>query len=214
MALPTVFLKAKGAIKKGATAYKAGKQAKSLTDGEELTSSLFNKIKLPIAIGGFFFTIAAFFLIIIVAIPFILANEAFGSENGQGNGGGSSASEIVNCAREQMGKAYVWGAIGPNNFDCSGLVYYCYQNTFNMTIGRDTYAQVNDSNFTTVSSLDELGAGGIILCDRGGNVHHVGIYSGEQTVIHAPHTGDVVKEVPMDKFCGGQTLIYRNFNGK
>ena len=88
MALPAVLLKAKGAIKKGATAYKAGKQAKNLTDGEEATSSLFNKAKLPIAIGGFFFAVAAFFLIIIVAIPFMFANEAFGSGSDQNEGTG------------------------------------------------------------------------------------------------------------------------------
>jgi cell wall-associated NlpC family hydrolase len=34
---------------------------------------------------------------------------------------------VVNEARAQFGKPYVWGAIGPDEFDCSGLVMYCYE---------------------------------------------------------------------------------------
>jgi len=83
MALPAVLLKAKGAIKKGAAAYNVAKQAKN-TDGEEAISSLFNKFKLPLMIGGFLFVVAIFFLMVIVATPFILADSAFGGNGDNG----------------------------------------------------------------------------------------------------------------------------------
>ena len=37
-----------------------------------------------------------------------------------------SASAVVQCAKNQLGKSYEYGATGPNTFDCSGLAYYCF----------------------------------------------------------------------------------------
>ncbi len=101
MALPAVLLKAKNAIKKGATAYNAEQQAKSLTDGEELKSSLFNKFKLPIMIGGFLFVVAVFFLMVIVAVPFILADSAFGSEGSSGDASPTQIGEAASIEGEE-----------------------------------------------------------------------------------------------------------------
>ena len=64
---------------------------------------------------------------------------------------------------------------------------------------------MTDTKFKTVSSVDELAAGDIIL--DGGSImpSHVGIYSGEGTVIHAPTFNDKVREVPLAEFYGWVT---------
>ncbi len=128
--------------------------------------------------------------------------------------GGTSASGVVNCAREQIGKPYVWGAEGPDSFDCSGLVTYCYRQALSVEIGHYTGLQMTDTHFTTVLSVNELSAGDIIL-DGGLNPSHVGIYSGEGTVIHAPTFGDVVREVSLLEFNGWVygNETYRHYTG-
>ncbi|WP_270647299.1 C40 family peptidase [Paeniclostridium hominis] len=121
------------------------------------------------------------------------------SNSGSTNNGNSSnestntnkAQAIVNTARAQLGKPYVWGAEGPNTFDCSGLVYYVYgQNGVKMP--RSSREQANVG--TTVSQ-SQLQPGDLIFSstDGSGKVTHVGIYIGNGQMIHAPQEGDVVK---------------------
>ena len=103
----------------------------------------------------------------------------------------NNAQSIINTAKAQLGKPYVWGAEGPNSFDCSGLVYYVYgQNGIKMP--RTSREQVNVG--TTVSQ-SQLQPGDLIFSstDGSGNVNHVGIYIGNGQMIHAPNSNDVVK---------------------
>jgi cell wall-associated NlpC family hydrolase len=72
------------------------------------------------------------------------------TDSSSSSGGGSAtAKKIIALLTQQIGKPYVWGATGPNSFDCSGLMYYCY-NQFSdelidgKPIGRTTYDQVKD----------------------------------------------------------------------
>ena len=91
---------------------------------------------------------------------------------------------IVDAAHSRLGCPYVWGGNGPNTFDCSGLVKWCY-------------AQVGISIPRTTGELKSYGTQisvsqalpGDILWKSG----HVGIYIGNGQYIHAPQTGDVVK---------------------
>lgn len=88
MALPAVLLKAKGMVKKGAALHNAAKQAKNLTsDGEEFQASLFNKLKLPLITGGTLLFIIILPLLVIVAVPFVLATALFGGGNNGINNG-------------------------------------------------------------------------------------------------------------------------------
>ena len=52
----------------------------------------------------------------------------------------NKASQIVSIATQQLGKSYVWGATGPNSFDCSGLVQYVYKQ-IGINLPRTTYQQ-------------------------------------------------------------------------
>ena len=102
----------------------------------------------------------------------------------------SKGQAVVELAKQHLGKAYVYGATGPSNFDCSGLVYYVYKQ-MGVTLNRVADDQM--SNGTPVSK-DNLQPGDIVGFTNGsGYVNHVGIYAGNGMMIHAPQTGDVVK---------------------
>ena len=112
---------------------------------------------------------------------------------------GSPHGGVVEVAYAQLGKPYVWGAAGPNSFDCSGLVAYCYSLGAGIEITHSSYGQASCGTSVSVSELQP----GDILGFRGWG--HVGIYIGDGQFIHAPQTGDVVKISSLSSrgnFCG------------
>lgn len=91
-----------------------------------------------------------------------------------------SGNSVVNRAYSQLGKPYQWGAVGPNSFDCSGLVSYCLTGSYSRLGTTGTFM-----GWTRVSNPQP---GDICV-----NSHHCGVYIGGGQMIHAPQTGDVVK---------------------
>ena len=91
-----------------------------------------------------------------------------------------SGNSVVSRAYSQLGKPYAWGAVGPNSFDCSGLVSYCLTGSYTRLGTTGTFM-----GWTRVSNPQP---GDICVND-----HHCGIYIGGGQMIHAPQTGDVVK---------------------
>jgi cell wall-associated NlpC family hydrolase len=106
------------------------------------------------------------------------------------------AQAIVNLAKAQIGKPYVWGAEGPSSFDCSGLTYYVYgQNGVKLPrVSRDQY------NVGTSVSLSNLQPGDLMFSstDGSGNITHVSVYVGNGEMVHAPKPGDVVKRTSIN----------------
>lgn len=111
-----------------------------------------------------------------------------------------SAQAIVNEAYKHLGKAYVWGAKGPDNFDCSGFTSYVYKTVTGIWIGGDTYSQIGSGREVSYS---ELQPGDLVFPHAG----HVGIYIGNGQMIHAPQTGDVVKVAPVYKFWRARRIL-------
>ncbi|MPN32270.1 hypothetical protein SDC9_179748 [bioreactor metagenome] len=99
----------------------------------------------------------------------------------------ASSDEIVVYASKFLGTPYVWGANGPNSFDCSGFTKYVYAKN---GIGLPRVSRDQAQTGTYVSRGD-LEAGDLVFF--GSPTHHVGIYVGNDSYIHAPRTGDVVK---------------------
>ena len=89
-----------------------------------------------------------------------------------------------------MGKPYRWGATGPNSFDCSGLMQYAFKNGAGISLPRVSRDQANVGKKV---SKAELQPGDLVFFAKGGRIHHVGMYLGNDQYIHAPQTGDVVK---------------------
>ncbi len=102
----------------------------------------------------------------------------------------SKGQAVVELAKQHLGKAYVYGATGPNNFDCSGLVYYVYR-SMGVTLNRVADDQMKNGTYV---SKENLQPGDIVgFANSSGYVNHVGIYAGNGMMIHSPQTGDVVK---------------------
>lgn len=97
-------------------------------------------------------------------------------------------SDVVKCAYKLIGKPYVYGAAGPNEFDCSGLTQYVYKST-GKNISRTTYTQVKEG--VEVSKKD-LKPGDLVFFNTSSYMSHVGIYVGNGSFIHAPRTGKPV----------------------
>ena len=104
---------------------------------------------------------------------------------------------VLDLAEKQLGKPYVWGAEGPNSFDCSGLIYYVYKNAAGITLPRTSAAQYSAGVAVSKSNLK---AGDLIFSstDGTGNITHVAIYAGNGKMIHAPRSGKNVEKVDMN----------------
>ncbi|MCE5222171.1 MAG: C40 family peptidase [Clostridium sp.] len=100
----------------------------------------------------------------------------------------SKGNEVVNYAYKFLGKPYVYGAAGPNAFDCSGLTQYVY-NKFGVGLSRTTYTQVGQG---TDAKRSDLRAGDLVFFNTEGSISHVGIYIGDGEFIHAPRAGKPV----------------------
>ena len=100
------------------------------------------------------------------------------------SGTNANGGSIVSRAYSQLGKPYVWGACGPNSFDCSGFVSYCLTGSYTRLGTTLTFM-----GWTRVSNPQPD--------DVVTTATHCGIYIGNGQMIHAPHTGDVVKVGPV-----------------
>lgn len=109
----------------------------------------------------------------------------------------ANQQKVVNEAKNQIGKPYVWGAKGPNSFDCSGLVQYVYKNSVNMTVSAPTTIQETLGKEVSLSALQP---GDLLFYGTRGSTYHVGIYIGNNKMIHAPKPGYTVTTVDIQYF--------------
>ncbi|MEU6575035.1 NlpC/P60 family protein [Streptomyces sp. NPDC046805] len=112
----------------------------------------------------------------------------------------TQAAKTIAFARAQIGKPYVWGATGPDSFDCSGLTQAAWRSA-GVSLPRTTWDQVNVG--TTVSLADARPGDLIFFYD---DISHVGIYIGNGMMIHAPKPGAYVREESI--YYGGSSIIH------
>jgi cell wall-associated NlpC family hydrolase len=119
---------------------------------------------------------------------------------------GSDASQlglaVVQAARAQINKPYVWGAAGPDAFDCSGLVQWAWGRV-GVRIPKFT---VDQFNALQAVPADRLTPGTLIFLQHtypaDYAITHVGIFTERGTVIEAPEPGLSVREVPFTRYAG------------
>jgi cell wall-associated NlpC family hydrolase len=87
----------------------------------------------------------------------------------------------------KIGSPYVWAASGPDSFDCSGLVVWAFAQAGRPGLPHSTYSLVG---MGVEVPMDQLQPGDLVFGYGDG---HVGIYVGGGNMVHAPHSGDVVK---------------------
>ena len=125
---------------------------------------------------------------------------AFGRRKGKAiigqlvSSGSSSSSggnqKLVELAKSKLGCKYVWGATGPNTFDCSGLTSWCYKQ-IGISIPRTSLEQSRSGKSVSKSDLQ---AGDLVFFKTtSAPVGHVGMYVGNGQFIHAPNKSKPVK---------------------
>ncbi|MEU1892869.1 NlpC/P60 family protein [Streptomyces pristinaespiralis] len=108
-----------------------------------------------------------------------LGNEASASQR---------AAAAFSAAKSRVGMPYVWGASGPNSFDCSGLTSWAFRQA-GVSIPRTSQAQADAG--TRISSLGALKPGDLIIMRS--DLSHVGFYAGNGQILHAPKPGAQVR---------------------
>ncbi len=117
------------------------------------------------------------------------------------------AAELVEFAKTFLGTPYVWGGETPEEgFDCSGLVYYVYSQ-FDVDLYRVACDQ--KKNGVAVDLLSLMPGDIVLFWNRTyySEINHVGIYVGNNSFIHAPQTGDVVKITTLESGYYANNLV-------
>ena len=104
----------------------------------------------------------------------------------------TTTSVALTWAFAQLGKEYVWGATGPDTFDCSGLTQFAWK-AAGVSIPR---VAADQDAWTIPVPLSQLLPGDLVFFGTT-DIHHVGIYIGDGLMINAPHTGTVVQVSPI-----------------
>ncbi|POX46878.1 C40 family peptidase [Streptomyces sp. Ru72] len=111
--------------------------------------------------------------------------------------GSGRAGAAFSAAQTQVGKPYVYGATGPNAYDCSGLTSWAYAQA-GVSIPRTSQEQANIG--TRIYSVNDLKVGDLVFFFN--DLHHVALYAGNGQVLHAPRTGTVVRYESMSTIGG------------
>ena len=110
----------------------------------------------------------------------------------------AAAGAAIAAARTRLGLPYVWGATGPDSFDCSGLTGWAYHQA-GISLPRTASQQYIALPHVP---LDRLAPGDLVFyatdVNNPATIHHVGMYVGAGLSLYAPQTGSFVKIGPVD----------------
>ena len=118
------------------------------------------------------------------------SGSSSGSSGSSSSGSEGGNSKLVDLAKSKMGCKYVWGATGPNTFDCSGLMLWAHKQ-MGISIPRTSLEQSRSGKAVSKSDLQ---VGDLVFFKTtSAEVGHVGIYIGNNEFIHAPNKSKPVK---------------------
>lgn len=119
-----------------------------------------------------------------------------------------TGNDIVQYAQQFVGYRYVYGAAGPNAFDCSGFTMYVYKH-FGYSLSHSSRVQATQGKQVT----GELQAGDLLIFKNGSQIGHVGIYIGNDKFIHASDstTGVIISNLSdkwnISKYVGARRIL-------
>ncbi|MFJ8719753.1 C40 family peptidase [Streptomyces violaceus] len=103
--------------------------------------------------------------------------------------------DVIKAAMGKVGRPYVWGATGPNSFDCSGLMVWAYKQQ-GVNLPRTSQSM---ASFGQPVSAKNIKPGDLVTSNWGsGPSSHVGMYVGNGKILHAPGTGKTVRVANLD----------------
>jgi cell wall-associated NlpC family hydrolase len=105
----------------------------------------------------------------------------------------AGSNNVVTYAYKFLGRPYIWGASGPNAFDCSGFTSYVYR-AFGVSLDHYTGSQFGRGQAVGKGNLSQ---GDLVFFNTYGSISHVGIYIGNGNFIHAANsrTGVIVSSL-------------------
>ncbi|MCX3058357.1 C40 family peptidase [Streptomyces beihaiensis] len=112
----------------------------------------------------------------------------------------TQAAKALAFAKAQIGKPYVWGATGPDSYDCSGLTQAAWK-AAGISLPRTTWDQVKVGKTVPLSDIQP---GDLVFFYD--DISHVGLYLGNGIMIHAPKPGAYVREESI--YYGGAGIIH------
>ena len=117
------------------------------------------------------------------------------SGNSSSSSSNSTGEKLVSLAKSKLGCKYVWGATGPNTFDCSGLTSWCHKQ-LGISIPRTSLAQSKSGKLVNKSDLQPGDL--VFFKTTSAEVGHVGMYVGNGQFIHSPNKSKPVKYDSLD----------------
>lgn len=125
---------------------------------------------------------------------------------------------LLTLATQQLEKPYIYATAGPNSYDCTGLVCYCYKEVFNIDLPRSAYDMGYCEDYEKITTIANLKQGDVVFFNT--NKHdgdlsdHAGIYLGSNKFVHASSGKGKVLISPIDegfyneRFSWGRRIIY------
>ncbi|MFA9557565.1 NlpC/P60 family protein [Evansella sp. AB-rgal1] len=123
-----------------------------------------------------------------------------------------NGNDLLETGKMFLDLPYLWGGMTSYGYDCSGFVYSVYR-SYGITLPRDASDQVKQGTPITRENL-QVGDLLFFAYEKGkGAVHHVGMYAGNDLMIHSPKTGKTVEIIPLtntkyeEELIGGRRYI-------
>ena len=123
------------------------------------------------------------------AVPTGLASTTSAYSEGMSNA--EKLEYVIYLAQNQLGKPYVYGAAGPDKYDCSGLTTYIFKK-IGISLERSAYSQGYDNTYTKIEGAANLKRGDLVYFNTISDSDlsdHAGIYIGNGYFIHASSGG-------------------------
>ncbi|MYQ49458.1 NlpC/P60 family protein, partial [Streptomyces sp. SID4985] len=111
------------------------------------------------------------------------------------------AAKAIEFARAQLGRPCVWGATGPDSYDCSSLTQGAWR-AAGVALPRTAAEQALGGSSVTLAAIQP---GDLVLFFE--DDRHVGLYVGNGTMIHAPGPGALIREESI--YGAGEAAIHR-----
>ncbi|MCK8624940.1 C40 family peptidase [Apilactobacillus xinyiensis] len=134
------------------------------------------------------------FVISIVAFTTLLVSGmGMSNINAKADISDQDFAQVYDTAQDKLGSSYVYGAVGPKVFDCSGFTSYVYKKALNIQLPRTAQAQYNASKHVSAKNADK---GDLVFFGSSkSNVYHVGLYVGNGKMIDAQNRGVITENV-------------------